>query len=93
MEQDFHSIAGNLNVSVGTVYRIYKLFEETGNVDSKNIAYTGVKIVEKVTQAVLSLVFNSSDLYLTEIKHEVYQCTGLDISPSTICNITRIIKN
>ena len=71
MEQDYRSIAGNLNVLVGTVYRIYKLFKETGNVDPKKREHTGIKIDERVTQAVLSLMFNSPDLYLTEIKHKV----------------------
>ena len=32
-------------------------------------------------------MFNSPDLYLTEIKHKVHQRTGLDISPSAICNV------
>ena len=87
MEQDFRSIASNLNVSVGTVYRIYKLFEETGNVDPKIREYTGIKIDERVTQVILSIVFNSPDLYLTEIKDKVHQCTGMDISPPAICNV------
>ena len=47
MEQDFCTIAGNLNVSVGTVHGIYKLFEETGNIYPKIREYTGMKIDEK----------------------------------------------
>ena len=46
MEQNFRTIASNLNVAVGMVYRIYKLFEETGNVDPKIREYTGIKIDE-----------------------------------------------
>ena len=87
MEQDFCTIASNLNVSVGMVYRIYKLLEETGNVDPNIREYTGIKIDEQVNQVILSLVFSSLDLYLTEIKDKINQCTGLDISPPAICNV------
>ena len=42
MEQDFRSIASNLNISVGTAFGIYKIFEDTGNVDPKVREYTGI---------------------------------------------------
>ena len=56
MELDFHSIAENLNVSVGTVYGIYKLFEDTGNVDQKTRQFSGFKNDGRVTQVILSLM-------------------------------------
>ena len=67
-------------------------FEETGNVDPKIREYTGIKIDERVTQVILSIVFNSSNLYLMEIKDKVHQCMGLDISPPAICNVANTQK-
>ena len=82
MELSFRSIAENLNVSVGTVYGIYKLFEDTGNVDPKIRQYSGFKIDGRLTQVILSIICNNPDLYLSEITQKVKQCTGVDISPS-----------
>ena len=87
MELDFRSIADNLNVSVGTVHGIYKLFQETGGVDPKIREYTGIKVDDRATQAILSLICDNPDLYLAEIKEKIQHCTGLDISQSTICRI------
>jgi len=86
MELHFHTIAENLSVSVGTVYGIYKLFEDTGNVDPKIRKYTGFKIDERVTQVILSLICGNPDLYLVEIQRKVKKHTDMNISPPTICN-------
>lgn len=60
-----------MHVSNLTLYRICRNFEETGNVDPIVREYTKIKIAERVIQVILSLVFSSLDLYLTEIKDKV----------------------
>ena len=55
MELDFRSKADNLNISVGTVHEIYKLFQETGGVDPKIREYTGIKVDNRATQAIYLL--------------------------------------
>ncbi|XP_065908769.1 uncharacterized protein [Dysidea avara] len=91
MEQDFRSIAANLNIAVSTAHRVYTTFEQTGNVDSKVREYTAIAIDERVTQAILAVVFDCPDLYLTEITDKVHDCTGVKVSPSAVCNT--IYKN
>jgi len=54
---DFHSIAANLNISLSTADRVYKIFEETGTVDAKVREFTAFTIDGRVTQAILALVF------------------------------------
>jgi len=86
MELDFRSIAANLNIAISTAHRIYTIFEQTGNIDPKRREYTAITIDERVTQAILAIVFDCPYLFLAEITDKVYECTGVKVSPSAVCN-------
>jgi len=86
MELDFRSIAANLNIAISTAHRVYTIFEQTGNIDPKRREYTAITIDERVTQAILAIVFDCPYLFLAEITDKVYECTGVKVSPSAVCN-------
>ena len=80
-------IAQNLNVDVATVWRVIKLFNETGTISKK--AYPQEKSFRKLTPPlelmVLHLALNRPGIYLREIQSELLATTGAEVSQSAIC--------
>ena len=66
LEQSFRDIAQSLNISVGTAFNIFKIFEETGDVDPKRREYSGFIVADRISTIILAIIF---DLYLKEIDH------------------------
>lgn len=83
----YGQVASNLNVDVSTVWRIVKLFQETGCVDKKK--YPQQRAFRKLTTplqlTVLHLVLERPGIYLREIHSELFELAGADISYSQIC--------
>ena len=83
----YREIAANLCVDVSTVCRIVQLFERTGTVSKKeyNAATLPRKLTEVVELLILQLVLQHIGITLTEIRKELYDMSGVDLSESTIC--------
>ena len=64
----FRAIAWNFSVSVGTVYYICKLFEQTGSVDPSK---------PDRTCTVIGLLMENPSLYLGEVCHRIEDITGI----------------
>ena len=81
-------VSSNLRVSVSTVRRIGKVFDETGNVDTKDSLTRGQaqKVVSSQDEfLVLELVLEWPGVYLHEICQEMHSTTGTHVSEATIC--------
>ena len=59
MEQSFRDIAHSLNISVGTAFNIFKIFEETGDVDPKKREYSGHIVTDRVATMILAIIFEN----------------------------------
>ena len=57
MEQSFRDIARTLNISVGTAFNIFKIFEETGNIDPKKTS--GYIVTDRIATMILAIIFES----------------------------------
>ena len=57
MEQSFRDIACSLNVSVGTAFNVFKIFKDTGDVESKHREYPGLTVTERIASTILAIVF------------------------------------
>ena len=81
-------MSSNLGASVSTVRRIGKVFDETGNVDTKDSLTRGQ--AQKVLSSrdeflLLELVLELPGVYLHEICQEMHSTTGTHVSEATIC--------
>ena len=83
----YREIAANLCVDVSTVCGTVQLFERTGNVSKKlyNAATLPRKLTEVVELLILQLVLQHVGITLIEIRKELHDVSGVDLSESTIC--------
>ncbi len=83
----YETVATNLNVDKATVWRIVKLFNETGQVNKR--AYPREQAFRKPTAplelTILHLVLGQPGIYLREIQAELLEATGADVSATSIC--------
>ena len=83
----YETIASNLNVDKATVWRIVKLFNQTGHVNKR--AYPRKQCFRKLTEPlelmILHSVLSSPGVYLREIQNELWEITGAEVSASYIC--------
>ena len=89
MELNYREIAFRLNISVGTAYNTFKLFEKTGNVDAKQQRKRPEKYkLDNYHQLyVISLVLENPTLDLCEICTALKDVTGTVVAPSTMCKL------
>ena len=94
MDKPFKDIANSLNISVGTVYNVYRLFQETGEVSPKTpyTRYDIRKLDYYHENYILCLISKTPNLYLSEIVMKVFEVTGVSISISTVFGKTWIYK-
>ena len=83
----YGQVASTLTVDVFTVWRIVKLFQETGCVDKKMNPKQRAfrKLTTPLQLTVLHLVLECPGIYLREIHSELFELAGADISYSQIC--------
>ena len=83
----YEQVASNLNVDKSTVWRTVKLFDETGNVTKKTYSYFPGRSLRKLTRpvelSILLVVLSHPSIYLREIKSELLELTGVDVSLAT----------
>lgn len=91
MQLPYRSIASNLNVSLGTVHNILKLFTNTGYVDPKKQPYRlHMRLLNEQDEIfVIGIVLENPSLYLSEACQAVYDQCAKQVSPATICRIIR----
>ena len=70
MELPFRTIAHNLSISVGTVYNVCKLFEQTGHVDPRKQDCTTLRAMTEYDEVLVI------GLYLGEICSQVRSIIG-----------------
>jgi len=90
----FFKIAQNLNIASSTAHRIYKRFEETGEVEGKkpqsreNLRKLSVR--DELFN--IGLILGNPVLYLEEICREVDKLLGKQVSAPTICHLLAIAR-
>ena len=85
-------VSSNLNVDISTIWRVVKCFEETGTVSKKNNPTEGSAWPGKKSDkdcATHSSSCDSGDIYIQEIQSDVYEMTGIDVSPSLLCRFLK----
>ncbi len=88
MEEQFRSIAKNLGVSVGTVYNVCKVFEQTGCVDASKPDRLNTRALSPYNeQIIIGLLLENPCLYLGEICQKIEHIAGVKVSTSTVCRI------
>ena len=85
----FRNVASNLSISIGTVHNIYKLFEQTGEVDPKKPCRRPeqAKLDLYYQLLIIGIVLENPTMYLGEVCQFVQEVTATQISPSTICKL------
>ena len=90
LDLPYRDISKNLNVDPSTVCRIIQRFDETGSVSKATFPRGHEHPHQKLRPTdeflILQLVLDKPGVYLDEIRKELYQTTGTDVSVSTICN-------
>ena len=89
MELSYRSIAANLNVALGTVYHINRLFIETGDVIAKTAPRREhLKSLSHSDELfIMGLIIDSPSKYLSELCSAIEDVCGKRVSPSTVCKI------
>jgi len=89
MDLPFFKIAQNLNIASSTAHRIYKRFEETGEVERKkpqsreNLRNLSAR--DKLF--IIGFILGNPVLYLEEICREVDKVLGKQVSAPTVCHL------
>ena len=90
LELSYKKIADNLSVDPSTVQRAIQYFEATGSVSKaaypKGHSHPFKKLTSIDEFLILELVLERPGIHLDEIKQELCEQTGTEISLSTICN-------
>ena len=87
MELSFRQVSSNLNISVGTAYNIFKLFENTGNVIPTKPDSADTRVHSGYEEfLVVGLLL---DIYLSDVCQKMFDLTKIVVSAPTICRIIR----
>ena len=89
MELSYRRIAANLNVALGTVYRINRHFVETGDVMPRKVPQrTNLRSLSHSDELfIIGLIIESPSHYLSEICHALEEVCGKPVSPATVCKV------
>lgn len=88
MDLSFRQVSCNLNISVGTAYNIFKLFEATGDVASTKPDRTDTRVLTGHEELmVVGLLLDNPALYLSEVCQKVSDITNVVVSAPTLCRI------
>ena len=87
MDLPYWKIAQNLSIGVGTVYNVFKTFQNSGEVSnsSKQERADLQALTASEEMFVVRLVLESPCLYLQELCQRVEDISGFSVSVSTIC--------
>ena len=89
LELPLKTVSQNLCVDVSTVRRTLVLFNNTGTVDKRpypsHHRLQRRKLKEADQDLILELVMEHPGIYLSELKHEIFEANGTEVCLSTIC--------
>lgn len=90
----YRQVAANLCVDVSTVSRVVRIFEQTGCVSKKVYDSSNLprKLTEPVKLIILQVVLQRVGITLAEIRKEVNDTCGVDLSESAICQFLHTHK-
>ena len=89
MELSYRRTAANLNVALGTVYNINRLFKKTGDVLPNKIPRRNeLRLLSHSDELfIIGLIIDSPSYYLSELCNAIEDVCGKRVSPSTVCKI------
>jgi transposase len=87
----FRCIADQLKIGVGTAHKLFKKFEDTGDVVPKTYPakLEWRKLDDLHELYIIGLVAENPGLYLREMCQKIYDATGVRVSDSTLCRTLR----
>ena len=83
----YQKIAENLNISIGTVHNIFKLFQNTGDVVHRKHPPREHKLDNHHSVYIIGLIMDNPTLKLREIVQMVEEISGSIVSTSTLCRL------
>ena len=90
LEYSIDNVATSLGVSVATIHRVEKLFDNTGDVQKREYpsdhGHTLRKLTEYEQIFIIELVLNKPSIYLHEIQQDL---NGTSVKISTIYHLLR----
>ena len=91
MEMQFREIARRLQIAVSTAHRIFKRFEESGEVSAAKQPkrLLARKVDDHHELLIIAIVIDNASVYLREICARIKEATGTEVSGSTVCRILR----
>ncbi|XP_065915597.1 uncharacterized protein [Dysidea avara] len=89
LEKTCRDVATNLNIDPSTVQRTVDRFKQTGDVQKRSYPRGDRKLTDIGMYLILDWVIEKPGIYLGEIKEELLQVAGIDISESRICRYLR----
>ena len=88
MELTFRELSKNLNISIGTAYNIFKLFENTGSVSPTKPDRENTRILTGHEELfIFVFLLDNSALYLYEVCQKVFDVSSIVVSEPTVCRI------
>ena len=89
MDLTFRQIAERLQIALGTAHRIFKRFQDTGNVSpAKRTPRPTLRKLDQYHELyVLCVIAESPGLYLSELCQKIYDSTRVSVSGSTVCRL------
>lgn len=89
MNLTFPEIAKNLSIAASTAQRVYKQFEDSGDVESVSRSSRPElrALDEHAELLIIGLILECPTLYLDEVCRKVSDLTSLTVSPSCICRL------
>ena len=77
LELPFSQVAQNLNISVGTAFNIFKLFQSTGGISPTRPNRQEMKVLsDREELLVLGFILENPALYLNEVQQKLFDTTG-----------------
>ena len=91
MEMQFRDIASRLQIATSTAHRIFKRFEESGDVapSKQSSRLNARKLDEHHELLIIAIVIENPCVYLREVCQRIEEATHTRISGSTVCRILR----
>ena len=88
MELSFRQVSRNLNISNGTAYNIFRLFERSGSVSPTKPDRAATRVLSGHEELlIVGLLLENPGLYLNEICQKVFDVSNIMVSAPTVCRI------
>ena len=91
MKMQFRDIARRLQIATSTAHRIFKCFEESGDIapSKQSSRLHARKLDEHHELLIIAIVMENPCVYLREVCQRIEEATHTRVSGSTVCRILR----